>query len=408
MSHTAHGTNQGLLSYAISTNPDPILASPAQGTPSLTSLVIVVSNTTTAPIYCNKITFSFSIGDLAQDLTNEADGIKVSANPSDQWQISSNGDGTFTATPVKPENNKLTTDGLTFQIYNIQANSKVGTFTVNVDELSSSDNASFSDKNNAYDLAKFPYGFYVNHFASSTPMVKHGDSVNLTWSGSDLAQYTILYDSTSVVATDIRSWQSPSLTDTTTFALKATMQEEGESVETYLYLTVIVSQPDLNATSLTVTGKATVGQLYDALGPIMPQGAILMWSGDSDSVPDGWTLCDGSKDGVPDLRNRFIVGAGDSYKPKETGGNSSVTLTGDNMPSHDHDAGSFTVMGTNASSVNFPRVNAHADWGWQYLMGTDDAKDEAEVKSLPSSGEDDPDSFDILPPYFALCFIMKL
>ena len=39
----------------------------------------------------------------------------------------------------------------------------------------------------------------------------------------------------------------------------------------------------------------------------VPSGAILMWSGSSDLIPDGWLLCDGTN-GTPDLRNRFVVG----------------------------------------------------------------------------------------------------
>ena len=34
-----------------------------------------------------------------------------------------------------------------------------------------------------------------------------------------------------------------------------------------------------------------------------------MWSGSTSSVPDGWRLCDGGG-GTPDLRNRFVIGAG--------------------------------------------------------------------------------------------------
>ncbi|WP_320533815.1 tail fiber protein [Robbsia andropogonis] len=36
------------------------------------------------------------------------------------------------------------------------------------------------------------------------------------------------------------------------------------------------------------------------------KGMIMMFAGSS--IPDGWALCDGSRDGVPDLTGRFILG----------------------------------------------------------------------------------------------------
>lgn len=261
MSHTVNAANQGLLAYGITTNPDPIQASPAQGNPSLASIVITVSNNTMKPIYCNKLTFSFPIGDLAQDLASTSKGILVAANPSNKWQISMTSDGVFTATPVSPADNLITTDGLSFQIFNIQANTQVGTFTLSVIENSSTDNKTFSDKTNAYDLAKFPYGFYVNNFAASAPMVQDNNPVTLTWNGSDLATYTILYGTQTVDVTNQRTWTSPSLTDTTTFALKASAQEQGETVDAYLYVTVIVADPDIVANSLTVINGTNAAQI---------------------------------------------------------------------------------------------------------------------------------------------------
>ena len=54
----------------------------------------------------------------------------------------------------------------------------------------------------------------------------------------------------------------------------------------------------------------------------VPKGVIVMWSGEVDQIPDGWTLCDGSH-GTPDLRSRFIVGAGSAgdsgYAPRASG-----------------------------------------------------------------------------------------
>ena len=68
---------------------------------------------------------------------------------------------------------------------------------------------------------------------------------------------------------------------------------------------------------------------------IIPAGVILMWSGSIASIPAGWALCNGSG-GTPDLRDRFIVGAGSSYAVGATGGANTVTLDVSQIPSHNH------------------------------------------------------------------------
>ncbi|GAI52202.1 unnamed protein product, partial [marine sediment metagenome] len=49
------------------------------------------------------------------------------------------------------------------------------------------------------------------------------------------------------------------------------------------------------------------------------RGAIVLWSGAIVDIPDGWILCDGNN-GTPDLRNKFVVGAGDTYAVDAIGG----------------------------------------------------------------------------------------
>jgi microcystin-dependent protein len=84
--------------------------------------------------------------------------------------------------------------------------------------------------------------------------------------------------------------------------------------------------PNINA---PVT--ATPAQLNSAV----PAGFIGMWSGSLATIPAGWGLCDGAG-GRPDLRNRFIVGAGLGYAVAATGGADVVILTETNLPSHSH------------------------------------------------------------------------
>ena len=95
--------------------------------------------------------------------------------------------------------------------------------------------------------------------------------------------------------------------------------------------------PNLNA---PVT--ATPAQLNSAV----PTGFIGMWSGSLATIPLGWGLCDGSA-GRPDLRDRFIVGAGNTYIIGTTGGANTVVLAESNIPSHNH---TFSGSGSASSA----------------------------------------------------------
>ena len=70
-------------------------------------------------------------------------------------------------------------------------------------------------------------------------------------------------------------------------------------------------------------------------GSTIPSGVILMWSGSIGSIPSGWTICDGTS-GTPDLRDKFVIGAGNTYTVDQTGGSATVTIGIGNLPAHTH------------------------------------------------------------------------
>ena len=86
---------------------------------------------------------------------------------------------------------------------------------------------------------------------------------------------------------------------------------------------------------LTSQGSGSAAAWTTVIG--VPSGIIAVWSGSEGSIPSGWYLCNGSN-GTPDLRNRFIVGAGSgsSYSVGNTGGSNTVTLSTSQIPSHSH------------------------------------------------------------------------
>lgn len=137
----------------------------------------------------------------------------------------------------------------------------------------------------------------------------------------------------------------------------------------------------------------------------LPAGLISMWSGSIASIPAGWALCDGAS-GTPDLRDRFIVGAGTTYSPGNTGGAASVTptitvdnhtLTESQMPSHTHGlVGSSSPFQVAANqSGNGPSASPGL---YTFATGGGGAHNHTAASSAVAT----------LPPYYALAFIMKL
>ena len=67
----------------------------------------------------------------------------------------------------------------------------------------------------------------------------------------------------------------------------------------------------------------------------VPVGGIIMWSGAIVDIPANWALCDGTG-GTPDLQDKFIVGAGNTYSPTNTGGFVTTTVTSASNGAHTH------------------------------------------------------------------------
>lgn len=132
----------------------------------------------------------------------------------------------------------------------------------------------------------------------------------------------------------------------------------------------------------------TIEQIGAApLDTAIPRGGIIMWSGSVDSIPPGWALCDG-RNGTPDLRDRFIVGAGGSYAVGSQGGSASHDL------SHDH-----SYSGTTGNADGPSRTSG---------LGGSRSSDRNHRHSYSGVTNKSLGTIDNRPPYYALCFIMKL
>lgn len=102
----------------------------------------------------------------------------------------------------------------------------------------------------------------------------------------------------------------------------------------------------------------------------IPIGGIIMWSGSIASIPTSWALCNGAN-GTPDLRDRFIVGAGSAYAVGATGGANTVTLSTSEMPSHTHNFSATTSTdGTHTHGISDPGHRHFTDFAQTTSGGT--------------------------------------
>ena len=143
---------------------------------------------------------------------------------------------------------------------------------------------------------------------------------------------------------------------------------------------------------------------------IFVTGMIILWSGAEVDIPTGFTLCNGQNN-TPDLRDRFVVGAGNNYSVNATGGSADATLV-----SHQHSAGSYSAVsnGGHTHTYNFRSGTERADndedhqrnsGSQQYNTGSSGAH--THTISGSSSTEGSSATNANLPPYYALCYIMK-
>lgn len=124
---------------------------------------------------------------------------------------------------------------------------------------------------------------------------------------------------------------------------------------------------------------------------------IIAWYGSVDQIPSGWLLCDGSNS-TPDLRDRFIVGAGIAYNLDDLGGEAFHQLTIAEMPSHKHG----TVGGEDGKIYAYP-WGIFNGGGFLGHSGGSDVNNPSPNSS--STGGNLP--HENRPPYYALYFIMK-
>ena len=121
-----------------------------------------------------------------------------------------------------------------------------------------------------------------------------------------------------------------------------------------------------NFTDVVASGTVTAASFAgsgSALTGLFASGMIMLWSGSVVSIPSGWLLCNGTS-GTPNLQNRFIVGAGDTYAVGATGGAATVTLDATQIPAHSHTAdGDLTAASAGAHTHTVSTTGTAASAG---------------------------------------------
>ena len=131
----------------------------------------------------------------------------------------------------------------------------------------------------------------------------------------------------------------------------------------------------------------------------LPKGVIVMWSGNMEEIPKGWSLCDGTK-GTPDLRDRFVVGAGSSAHVGVKGGSYSHA--------HKQDTHSHRVT-MPRSRVNTLRIPYGSRGNYGSLSYKIQQQRHYADSRVANSSKLAPviQTAQNLPPYLKLVFIMK-
>jgi hypothetical protein len=224
-------------------------------------------------------------------------------------------------------------------------------------------------------------------------------------------------DNTDITNINIAEGCSPANLNNAVRSLMALLkdQQTGTSSDPFTVANTLTSSGTLAVTGgLTLDGSAgTTGQILVSAGSgntptwgnAFVAGMIILWSGSSASIPSGWLLCDGSNS-TPDLRNRFVVGATSTYAVGATGGSADAIVVSHTHTATVTDAGHTHSTGTTGTTylndVQGGGGRTHPASNGGSTSGTATTGITVSNSTTGSSGTNAN-----LPPYYALCYIMK-
>jgi microcystin-dependent protein len=160
-------------------------------------------------------------------------------------------------------------------------------------------------------------------------------------------------------------------------------------------------------TFLTIDSKGYIGN--STLG--VPIGTIVMFNGTA--VPDGWALCNGENK-TPDLRGRFVLGAGKGLDLKnrvmnEFGGKETITLTENELPEHNHnliDSSKSSILPPLTSVQKYIEFSTTSSSLYGFNLQSASNYNSIKDIKLTTTGKGNP--YDNMPPYYVLSYIIKI
>jgi microcystin-dependent protein len=146
-------------------------------------------------------------------------------------------------------------------------------------------------------------------------------------------------------------------------------------------------------------------QLIEMEKKLVPEGTIVLWSGQVEFIPEGWSLCDGSN-GTPDLSGRFVLSydknRGESKREiNSQGGSETVELKECHLPIHGHKGEGKTTEKGFKKGTNTWRGGG--DKSGPYVGDPVDIEISVNIESTG-----DGIAHDNMPPFYVLAYIMKL
>jgi hypothetical protein len=171
---------------------------------------------------------------------------------------------------------------------------------------------------------------------------------------------------------------------------------------------VFAGSPTFTGTPLAPTAAVATDTTQIAttafVRDIIPTGIISLWSGSIATIPSGWLICDGTS-GTPDLRDRFVVGAGSTYAVAATGGSANAVVV-----SHTHTA-TVTDPGHAHTLTNLALYSDTVSGGGIPIQTRTNSNNTTVTAvtgiTVGNSTEGVSGTNANLPPYYALAYIMK-
>jgi len=254
-----------------------------------------------------------------------------------------------------------------------------------------------TQKNEVKDLIYSTYKIDVNAIKNLSEIANKLQTAGVTLPGNLIMKGAILADN-DIAHPDISNGAVYSADGKMTIASKDLIRFRSSTNKSNT-IEMNVKDGNLNLNALNAANGINVnGKLKESGNELIPRGVIVAWTGTT--PPGGWALCDGAN-GTPDLRGRFILsmgqGAGLTNRTiNSPGGEETVKLTIDTMPSHNHKL-LMRWHPWNGGGDMFLREG--------YKEGVK-AEVPAHNASIDNTGGDKPHNN--MPPFYVLAYIMKL